>query len=347
MKYGRLWETATLLPDGHVLVAGGGGASDSVLSASAELYDPVTGLWTETGSMRASRGSGHSATLLPDGIVLVAGGDQVGLGHVPQKTAELYDPTTGTWSDTGNMLVARSHHSATLLSDGKVLVAGGVDGLYGALYDAELYDPATGTWASTGRMLSGRAAPSAVLLPDGTVLVVGSSGGAAKDLQSAEVYDPGVGTWTAAQPFDGTGACRIASSLLDGSVLVVCAEASGARTSAELYVPAIAAWAPTGSPPKECCVGEAFPRGSIIRLADGRVLWKDLVDEGELYDPATGMWAGAGSPTYPADPSWGLPSTSTDEGAGYYADTFTLLPDGRVLMTTLGAGLLYDPSGGR
>ena len=177
--------------------------------------------------------------------------------------------------------------------------------------------------------------------------MVGGSQSGTPDLQLAELYDPRVGTWSAAPSFAGPGSCRIATPLSDGEVLVVCAEANGARTSAELYDPTTGGWATTASPPVECCVGEAFPRGSIVLLLDGRVLWKDLVDPGELYDPASGAWTSAGGPTYPADPSWGLGFTGTDEGAGYYADTFTVLPDGRVLMTTMGAGLLYDPNGVR
>ncbi len=346
MKNGRLGETATLLPNGQVLVAGGW-PGDSVLSPSAELYDPISGRWTETGRMHWPRGQGHSATLLPDGRVLVAGGSSIELGHPPQGSAELYDPVTGTWNDTGSMLLARSHHSATLLHDGKVLVVGG------AVYSnklrpskrAEVYDPATGTWTSTGSMTAGLVGPTAALLPDGKVLVVGGSESATPDLQSAELYDPRGGTWSAAPSFAGAGSCRIATPLSDGEVLVVCAEANGARTSAELYDPTTGGWATTASAPAECCVGEAFPRGSIVLLRDGRVLWKDLVDPGELYDQASGTWTSAGAPTYPADPSWGLGFTGTDEGAGYYADTFTLLPDGRVLMTTMGAGLLYDPNG--
>jgi hypothetical protein len=347
MKFGRHAETATLLPNGEVLVAGGGGGRDLVAAASAELYDPLTGRWTETGSMQTPRGLGHTATLLPDGRVLVAGGNlaevEITSGHPPQRSAELYDPATGRWTETGSMALARSYHSATLLFDGKVLVVGG----YRDSKSAELYDPIEGTWTATGSMVAARAVPSAALLPDGTVLVVGASDSDVPGTQSAELYDPRVGTWTPASSFAGVGGCRIARSLSDGDVLVVCAEANGAQTSAVVYHSATGAWATTASPPKTCCVGEAGPGGSITRLPDGRVLWKDLVDAGLLYDPATGSWASAGGPTYPADPSWGLPYTVTDEGSGYKADTLTLLPDGRVLMTTLGAGLLYDPNGGQ
>ena len=119
-----------------------------------------------------------------------------------------------------------------------------------------------------------------------------------------------------ASSFAGEGACRIAALLLDRRVLVVCAEAGGVRTSASVYTPATDAWATTESPPMECCVGEAGPRGSIVRLADGRVLWKDLVDGGELYDPVSGTFARTGPMTVAR--------------GGFF--TATLLPDGRVLV---------------
>src|SRR6476661_4341448 len=187
---GQWGGTATLLPDGEVLAVGGGGSG---ALTSAELYDPVAGRWTETGSMHAPRGGGQTATLLPDGQVLVAGGDQLGLGHPPQSSVELYDPASGTWKETGSMVLARSHHSATLLSDGRVLVAGGIvvfNNGYHASKNAELYDPASGTWTATRSMRLGRAAPTAALLPDGRVLVVGGSDSAKPDLQLAELYDP-------------------------------------------------------------------------------------------------------------------------------------------------------------
>src|SRR5262249_15604990 len=144
-------------PNGKVLVAGGTGDS------SAELYDPATGTWTPTGAL-AHIYSGHSATMLPNGKVLVAGGIVGGpIYDSSRKTAELYNPTTGTWSSTGSLARDRSSHTATLLANGKVLVVGGDE-------TAELYNPTTGTWSFTGSLATGRGGHTATLLLNGEVL---------------------------------------------------------------------------------------------------------------------------------------------------------------------------------
>jgi N-acetylneuraminic acid mutarotase len=160
--------TATLLPDGRVLMVG---AYDSDgAPASAELYDPSTGSWKATGDMTRGRAE-HTATLLLDGRVLVAGGGDSGTART--NTAELYDPSTGSWTATGDMTEARSGHTATLLPDGRVLVAGagGDNGVASAT--AELYDPRTGTWTATANMMERHSYHTSTLLPDGTVLVAG------------------------------------------------------------------------------------------------------------------------------------------------------------------------------
>jgi len=115
----RYSHTATLLQNGVVLVAGGGGTSDFL--ASAELYDPTSRVWTATGSLNAARAE-HTATLLQNGMILVAGGS--GTSDL-LASAELYDPASGTWTATGSLNTARARHTATLLQNGMVLVAGG------------------------------------------------------------------------------------------------------------------------------------------------------------------------------------------------------------------------------
>ena len=141
----RQAHSATLLADGRVLVAGGFGTGGGNALNSAELYDPATGSWSSTGSLNQARDS-HTATLLADGRVLVAGGEGQGSSHGGLASAEIYDPATGTWTPTGSLGQAREQHTATLLANGRVLVAGGEAPGGAALASAELYDPASGTY---------------------------------------------------------------------------------------------------------------------------------------------------------------------------------------------------------
>ena len=148
MARGRSYHQAVLLPDGTVLVTGGwvkgDPGQDWEAPAFDELYDPATGTWTATGNMEAIRGGGATATLLPDGTVLAAGG--VFGERRLLASAELYDTSSGIWTATVNMHQARTYQTATLLLDGTVLVAGGYGRADGnsALASAELYDPGSG-----------------------------------------------------------------------------------------------------------------------------------------------------------------------------------------------------------
>jgi hypothetical protein len=283
MTAARQAATATLLPSGLVLVAGGIG-NDGVL-ASAELYDPETGAWIATGSMQSAR-YGATATLLPNGQVLVAGGDADPNGNSAiLASAELYDPGTGAWTATGPMQDARSFHTATLLGDGTVLVAGGYAATQ-VLASAELYDPTTGLWTATGSMQDQRAEATATILPDGRVLAAGGDGSAA--LAGAELYDPTTGAWTVTASmltprFGGT-------ATLLGSGMVLAAGGSNDVenvASAELYDPATGAWSATGS--------MRFARydGTATLLSSGMVLVAGGSGESgsgasaELYTPAS------------------------------------------------------------
>jgi hypothetical protein len=186
--------TATALPDGRILIAGGScstcNADFVVGKEDAELYDPASESTTPTGHMNTAR-FGHTATLLNNGKILIAGGfvdiDSNGFGFedyaASTKTAELYDSSTGLFSPTGDMNTSRGAHTATLLADGRVLITGGGTGQIGGGYShygtavrsSEIYDPATGTFSPTGDMLYPRYLQSATALPNGKVLVHSSS----------------------------------------------------------------------------------------------------------------------------------------------------------------------------
>jgi hypothetical protein len=185
----RQSHTATLLKDGRVLIAGGflyvnpnGSAVDQ---ASAELYDPSTGSFSATGSMTIAR-ERHTATLLPDGRVLITGGlryDVASRDTTSLVSAELYDPVSGTFTPTGNMIDAQSSHTATLLNNGKVLISGG----YGrGEVRAELYEPATGLFS---RIDMASAFSQAAPLLNGKILIAGGF-----YTSTATLYDPTTNT---------------------------------------------------------------------------------------------------------------------------------------------------------
>ena len=150
--------------------------------------------------------------MLPNRQVLVTGG--CGLSSL--ASAELYDPATGVWTTTGSMATARWQHTATLLRNGRVLVAGGGDGHGNSFSSAELYDPATGVWTATGSMATARGGHTATLLPDGRVLVAGGF----NFLSSAELYDPATGMWTATGSMATGRSFPTATLLPNGQVLV-------------------------------------------------------------------------------------------------------------------------------
>ncbi len=245
LNTGRGDHTVTLLSDGHVLVAGGYASIGPVLTNSAELYDPDTGTWSATGNLNTARYF-HTATLLPNGKVLVAGGFKSGFNGNFLNSAELYDPDTGTWSTTGNLNTGRTAHTATLLANGKVLVAGGYNGFFPlgstALNSAELYDPDTGTWSTTGNLNTGRTAHTATLLANGKVLVAGGFDVAVggydgfDDLNSAELYDPDTGTWSSSGNLNTGRTAHTATLLANGKVLVAGGgDGLSALNSAELF----------------------------------------------------------------------------------------------------------------
>ncbi len=185
MKY--FWDTATLLNDGRILVAGGYYFDRSTLQniyyKTCEIFDPITETWSFTDSLAVGRSS-HTATLLNNGRVLITGG-QNNTGDI--NSCEIYNPVTNEWAVVNSLLHARSFHSAVLLSDGRVLVSGGItpDSTLGTKY-CEIYDPITDSWSEAGEMTFPRTGHKTLLLFDSTVLITGGT----FEPEIWEIYDP-------------------------------------------------------------------------------------------------------------------------------------------------------------
>ena len=319
----RFGHTATLLPNGKVLVVGGAEDANNGL-ASAEMYDPATGKWTETGGMNEAR-CYHTATLLPNGKVLVTGGIKF-LGHFLDRalaSAELYDPATGKWTDSGALTTERMNHTATLLPNGKVLVAGGsiYDGNICTVSTAELYDATTGKWTETGEMITARAGHPATLLPDGKVLAIGGKNSLATvdSLASTEAYDPATARWTETEAMFFTGRCDHTATLLPNGKVLVAGGWYGAGHNtflAELYDPTAGKWEHAGAlnSPRSSHTATVLPDGKVL-IVGGAPSRKDRVSGAELYDSAGGKWIAT--------------AAMSVERMNH---TATLLPDGRVLI---------------
>jgi Kelch motif/Galactose oxidase, central domain len=334
MNVGRENHTATLLGNGKVLIAGGwvhSAVDDTQETASAELYDPQSATFSPTGNMLVAR-SQHSATLLKNGKVLIAGGYRYQQGQQYLASAEIYDPETGTFTATGSMSTARENHQATLLSNGQVLMTGGD---YGASdppsYPAivEVYDPATGTFTAAGSLSAGRVGHTATLLTNGAVLVTGgcvytSFFDPMNCSASAELRDPTSGTFTATSSMTVARNGHTATLLTNGMVLIAGgANNNTALATGELYNPSTGAFTVAHD------MAAARSGHTATRLLDGRVLVAggiggdgDVVSA-ELYNPATGLYA----------------ATANMVGAAS-ENTATLLSNGTVLFAggVYGAG---------
>ena len=325
--------------------SGNGDEEQAVLPTPMVLIDTPTPL--PTNSMSFARGT-HTATLLQDGRLLIAGGDD-GSGRLEAitDTSELYDPSTGRWEPGGAMGRQRTQHTATLLNDGRVLLVGGAGVLQAGiqeqqlerpLIETDLFDPNSETWSFAGEISIPRDHVAGALLSDGSVLVAGGNDGKGTEtsvLASAEVFDPATGQWSSAgsmsQPRQGHSLVPLA----DGAALVAGGDAGDDPfQSVEIYDPSSATW--SNAPD----MADARERFAAVALQDGKVLVvggggaSGHLASAELYDPGNGAWS----------PAAEMSSTRLKPAA-------VVLQDGKVLVVGgLGAGQflttaeVYDPA---
>lgn len=211
METARYRQTATLLLDGRVLLAGG----TTGTTHTAELFDPASSGFSPTGGGMVHVRSGHCAAPLVNGKVLIAGGGDSN-GNL-FKTGELFDPMTQGFTPTGDLNQARTGATATLLPNGKVLIAGGQNSGSTVLSSAELYDPSTGTFIPTGNMHTARVQHTATLLSSGKVLLVGGTSKSG----SAELFDPASGLFSASGSLIQARSQHTATVLPNGDVLIL------------------------------------------------------------------------------------------------------------------------------
>lgn len=316
----RSGHTATLLPDGRVLIAGGMRRNQDFYR-SAELFDPATGKFQPTGEMLVGR-VGHVAVLLPSGKVLIAGG---WIGHGNTDEAELYDPATGKFTAMAHMTTKRGRPEATLLRDGNVLITGGGadnDGPGSSITSAEIFDAATLSFRSIGAMHFARIAHSATLLSDGRVLIAGGRGSEVN--ASAEIYDPKTGTFRETGQMITARYKHTAGLLPDGRVLLAGGSDDrdwhGTFNSSEIYDPQGGRFT-AASPMNDARF--KLP-AAAVQLRSGQLLIAGGNRQAEVYDEHTGKFS--------------VVNGDTGDARHYMSET--LLKDGRVLLA---GGYAFDP----
>lgn len=323
MTSARAGHTATLLADGKVLVAGGCSVIPCSDLNTAELYDPSAQTFTALSAQMTTGRFGATATLLPSGKVLIAGGaanagNQANGGGAVFSTAELYDPVANTFTPTAAMTVARFGHTATLLPNGTVLIAGGFSdesssnpAIPVTWNTAEVYDPVADTFtAITPTMTVGRATHAATLLPNGTVLITGGqceapNTGVASScdpalppfastyFNTAEVYDPKANTFTSlGATMTSIRIAHTENLLANGQVLITGGSTGGvgspALNTAELYNPstgAFTALTATMTTPRFDHAGTVLPNGQVLLSGGGINSTATITNTVEVYAP--------------------------------------------------------------
>ncbi|OGL40847.1 MAG: hypothetical protein A2042_07530 [Candidatus Schekmanbacteria bacterium GWA2_38_11] len=334
------------LNDGRVLFTGGARALTNpyTVNTSVDIYNPATNTMTPAAPMSQKRLS-HMGATLKDGRVLVCGGRTTNVGTTPGAgvvaSAEIYNPATNTWTPTGSLNIARRSGTATVLNDGRVLIAGGQDRASATsalpMSSNEIYNPATGTFTLIGNMTTPRASHSAVLLDDGTVLINGGSNGlgTAFPTKLAEIFNPADNSFTAVGPSLFPHLAQVGVKLRDGKVLLAgtyynvthTAEGGNMSPECEIYDPVTRTFKATGSLlMKRIDVGGQLLLDGTVLLSGGvstdfqRRYPTMFQTSSEIYDPRNGLWSASGLMVDGRDEFSGV---ALDDGRVYVTGGFT------------------------
>jgi hypothetical protein len=313
----RAAHTATRLPDGRVLLAGGfqDKAGGEAAFDHAELFDPVSNTFAPIRKLTEPR-NGHTATLLPSGMVLLAGGWGLRERLV---TNDLFDPQTGRFTSAPRMAQPRAGHTATPLRNGSVLIAGGKSARDQLVMATEIFDSATGQFQAASSLLEGRENHTATLLSDGRVLIVGGGDGQGRVLASAELFDPSTNQFTHARSMGAPrykhAAALLSDGSVNGSVLIIGGsdgqDWQGQYATAEIFDVGAGMFKSAAG-----LMGKRFKLAdAIATLATGDVLVGGGNALLERFDATRKVFTRVG-----------------DLGEGYFYATLTRLNDGRVLI---------------
>lgn len=356
MAEARRGHTATLIQNGQIFIVGG--FNSGVASKTSELYNVSAMTWTKSVIFIDGRFS-HTATMMPNGRVLVVAGNSN--SAVPLNGVEFQDPAQDSWNYTAavangattTMTTERANHTATLLVNGKVLVAGGSD-FDTTTRSSELFDPATGLWQITGDLRTERQGHTATLLPDGRVLAAGGQLNNGTVLSSAEIYDPSTSSWNFVGSMKSPHFNHTATLLPSGKVLVTGGSSVGAANSelgstaiavVEVFDPATNQWTQLGSmkASRQQHTATLLPNGSLL-IAGGILTSSSTtaIITAEIYNPTTGESVLTASMNNPR-----------------YNHSASLLPSGKVLVlggprgivftaaNYVGTAELFDPATGQ
>jgi hypothetical protein len=289
LKTDRWLSEMVTLDNNTVLIVGGDQAQNGPL-ASCEIYDPATASWSYTGSLAIARAM-PTLMKLPNGHVLSLCGATTFGGTQSTGSVEEYDPSLGTWKTVGKLQVPRMLPTATMMSDGKILLAGGLTERSGTTTSCEIYDPSTNTSALTGSLAQNRYSAQAVLLGDGRVMITGGRDGGSSSnyFSECEIFDPATETWAVISPMHQARIIGILTKFSDNTVLAAAGRntPSSSATGSEIFTLGSLQWQSTDPIKQPVCWAGNVPFSDDRFMTTGGIVTGNWTNSLGLEDVST------------------------------------------------------------